>query len=199
MTGIEKIKERILADAGTEIAKIKDEAASRCAEITSAGETAAQDEYQKLFRKGTDDAEKRKERLESVAQLEARKETLAAKQNIITEAFELAVGKLLGMPDGEKKDFLAGLAVRAAHSGTEEVIFPNGTDRAFGEEVVAKANALLAAAGKNGALKLSAEQRDMRGGLILREGNIEANCSLDALVDDVRNDVTGEVAAILFE
>ncbi|MBR6259089.1 MAG: V-type ATP synthase subunit E [Oscillospiraceae bacterium] len=199
MTGIDKIKERILSDAKTEVTKVAEEAAARVSEIKTAGEAAAQEEYGKLFKKGTDDAEKRKERLASVAQLEARKQMLSTKQTLINEAFELAVSKMLGMSDGEKKDFLAKLAARAAGTGKEEVIFPAGTDSAFGQEVVDKANAALAAAGKTGNLKLSGESRDMRGGLILREGNIEVNCSLDALVDDVRNDVTGEVAAILFE
>lgn len=199
MTGIDKIKEHILSDAKTEVTKVAEEAAARVSDIKSAGEAAAQEEYGKLFKKGTDDAEKRKERLASVAQLEARKQMLSTKQDLINEAFELAVSKMLGMADGDKKDFLAKLAARAASTGSEEVIFPAGTDSAFGQEVVEKANAALAAAGKTGALKLSGESRDMRGGLILREGNIEVNCSLDALVDDVRNDVTGEVAAILFE
>ena len=199
MTGIDKITERILSDARAEVSKIEAEAKARCTEISSAGEAAAQDEYGRLFKKGVDDAEKRKERLGSVAQLEARKQMLGIKQQMISEAFELAVKNMLAMDDGKKKEVLAALAARAAHSGAEEVVFPVGTDGAFCDEVVGKANSLLAGSGKNGSLKVSGETREMRGGLILREGNIEINCSLDALVDDVRNDVTGEVAAILFE
>ena len=159
MTGIEKITERILADARAEAAEIEREAKARCEEIAAAGDAAAQDEYWKLFKKGTDDAEKRGERLGSVAQL----------------------------------------AARASRTGAEEIILPAGTDKAFGENVTAQANSLLASAGKNGALRLSSETREMRGGLVLRDGSIEVNCSLDAIVDDVRNDLTGKVASTLFE
>ena len=199
MTGIEKITERILADARSKVAEIEAENKAACEQIISAGETAAQDEYWKLFKKGTDDAEKRKERLGSVAQLEAKKQLLAVKQELIAKAFELAIEKIDTMADADKVKFLSEIAARASHSGNEEIIFPAGTDAAFGETVVAKANELLAAAGKNGALKLSGEKREMRGGLVLREGSIEMNCGLDALVDDVRNGLTGAVASTLFD
>lgn len=199
MNGIEKITARILSDSQGAVEAVKQEAAARCAEIAAAGDAAAQDEYWKLLKKGTEDAEKRGERLESVAQLEAKKQILGAKQQLISEVFELAAEKLIAMPEDENVAFLAALAARASRTGAEDVIFTADTRDKIGAQVVEKANSIISAAGKKAELKLSGESREMRGGLILRDGSIEMNCSLDALIDGVKNDVTGQVAEILFE
>jgi len=109
MNGIEKITARILSDSQGAVEAVKQEAAARCAEIAAAGDAAAQDEYWKLLKKGTEDAEKRGERLESVAQLEAKKQILGAKQQLISEVFELAAEKLIAMPErkaGETPEYI---------------------------------------------------------------------------------------------
>ena len=199
MNGIEKITARILSESQCAVDAVKQEAAARCAEIAAAGDAAAKEEYWKLLKKGTEDAEKRGERLDSVAQLEAKKQILGAKQQLISEVFELAAEKLIAMPEEENVAFLAALAVRASRTGAEEVIFTAETRDKIGAQVVEKANSIISASGKKAELKLSGESREMRGGLILRDGSIEMNCSLDALIDGVKNDVTGQVAEILFE
>ena len=199
MTGIEKIIERILSDARVDVAKIVQEENIRCSEISATGEAAAKSEYWRLFKKGTDDAEIRSERLASVAQLEAKKQVLTVKQELIAAAFERAVQNMINMPEDKNVDFLASLTVRASRTGTEEVVFPTETRGRFGKKVVEKANSMLTASGKRAELKLSEETRGIRGGIILRDGSIEMNCSLDALVDNIKNSITGDVASILFK
>ena len=92
---------------------------------------------------------------------------------------------------------LAALAAEAA-SGGEEMLLSEADAAAVGAEVVEKANAALAAAGKKAQLKLSAETRDIAGGLILRAGDIEVNCSIDALLSLNREALAAQVAGILF-
>lgn len=199
MTGIDKIIERILSDARTEVDRIVQEGKIRCSEIAAAGEADAKNEYWRLFKKGTDDAEIRSERLASVAQLEAKKQVLSVKQELIAAAFERAIQNMINMPEDRSMDFLASLAVRASRTGTEEVLFPAETRDRFGKKVVEKANSMLTLSGKRAELKLSEETRGIRGGIILRDGSIEINCSLDALVDNIKNSITGDVASILFK
>ena len=69
----------------------------------------------------------------------------------------------------------------------------------FGADVCAMANELLASRGKNASLSLSDDVRDMQGGIILVDGKIEINCSLEALVNSCRDELTGDVAKILFD
>ena len=199
MNGIEKITQRITADAQAEIDLIQAEAKAQCDKIAKDSDAAAQEEYWKIFKKGTKDAELRVERLGSVAALEAKKQMLAEKQDIVSLAFDRAVEQLLALPDDKYVAFLAKLASNASRTGSESIVL-SADDRAkHGSEVCAAANKLLASAGKPASLTLSDKTGNFRGGLILSEGSIEMNCSFEVLVNMRRPELSGEVAKILFD
>ena len=69
----------------------------------------------------------------------------------------------------------------------------------YGARVVAAANEILAAAGRSANLSLADESRDIQAGLILSNGKIETNCSVETLVELRRNELAPEVAKLLFE
>ena len=56
------------------------------------------------------------------------------------------------------------------------------------------ANALLG----DGKLSLADETGDFAGGLILRRGSVEANCTVELLVELSRNELSARVAELLF-
>ena len=60
------------------------------------------------------------------------------------------------------------------------------------------ANGLLKEAGKTAELTLSALSREMAGGVVLKEGDIETNGSLEALLQQNRDTAAADVAAVLF-
>lgn len=198
MNGIEKITQRITADAQVEIEKIQAEAKAQCEKIAKDSDAAAQEEYWKIFKKGTKDAELRVERMGSVAALEAKKQILAEKQDIVSMAFDRAVQMLLALPEEKYVLLLAKLAYDASRSGKETIVLTAGDREKYGADVCAAANKLLAKAGKTAELSLSDKTGDFRGGLILTEGNIEMNCSFDVLVNMRKAELSGEVAGILF-
>ena len=73
-------------------------------------------------------------------------------------------------------------------------------DRAgCGAKAVKAANELLAKRGLDGCLTLSDETRPMTGGLILKQGDIEVNCTVDTLLDLSRSELAARVAEVLFE
>ena len=47
-------------------------------------------------------------------------------------------------------------------------------------------------------LTLAGETREMEGGLTLRDGNVEVNCAFETELRVLREEMTAEVAAILF-
>jgi len=47
-------------------------------------------------------------------------------------------------------------------------------------------------------LTLSGETREMAGGLILRDGQVEVNCAFETQLRVLREEMTAEIAAILF-
>ena len=83
-------------------------------------------------------------------------------------------------------------------SGSEELIFCAEDRARVGQAVAEQANALLQKAGKAAKLTLSAETRPMCGGVVLKDGLIETNCSIGTMVSGLRPALSGKVAACLF-
>ena len=228
MNGIERITEKIEQDTQQEIDALLNEARAQAAEITAKYEAQARAESDDILARGERAAAQREERLASVAQLECRKAELAAKQEVIEEAFSLALKKLLALPEDRYVDLLADLAARAAMTGRETLIFSADDRRRVGKAVVAAANEKLARAAApelpgeltdsrvgaildkvvsgasallkgTGMLTLSEETRPMNGGFILSDGAVEVNCTFDTLIRLQRGALAGQLAKVLFE
>lgn len=198
MNGIEKITGRILEDAQAEVNEILSKAEAEAASIKAKYERQAKLESDILLRHGKERADERERNLAGTAALEARKATLAAKQKVVDKAFALAEKKLLDLPQKDYAALLASLAASSSHSGTEEIILSQKDRDELGAEVLKEANALLSNAGKVAKLSLSKETRPTGGGLLLKDGKIETNCTFDTLLRLVRSDISGDVAAVLF-
>ena len=204
MNGIEKITGQIDADVQKEIDAALDQARAQAKEIEARYESQAQTQGEALRRKGEQDAALRRERLVDVARLEARKTLLAAKQALVGQAFDLALKKLLELPDQEYIALLAKLAVAASRTGREQVILSQKDRSRYGKQAVTMANDMLAkkagprAAESAGMLTLAGESRPMAGGLILRDGRVETNCSFEVLIHLQRDALSAEVARALF-
>ena len=194
MNGIEKIIDRISGDAQAEIDAILDEARAEAAKITAKYEAQAKAEADEILKRGSAAAAEREDRLASMAQMEGRKAELAAKQEVIEEAFELALKKLQALPEDQYVELLAGLAVKASVTGKETLIFSAKDCDTVGAKVVAAANAKLT----NGALICSKETRSIDGGFILSDGAVEVNCSFTTLVRLQKSEITGDVSRVLF-
>ena len=196
MKGIDKITSRIIADAEAECAAVKKESDERVAAIREENERRAQEEYLRLVREGVKDTEQRVQRLDRTARLEAKKSILNMKQETVSRAFELAKGKIAELPERDYVAFLAREASEAAVSGQEEVIFCERDRKSVGAKAVKAANELLAAKGMPGMLTLS---DTTPGGLMLKQGDIEVNCTVDTLLDLARGELAARVAEVLFE
>ena len=204
MNGIEKITGQIDADVQKEIDAALDQARAQAQEIEDRYASQAQTQAEAIRRKGEQDAALRRERLVDVARLEARKTLLAAKQDLVGQAFDLALKKLLELPDQEYIALLAKLAVAASRTGREQVILSQKDRSRYGKQAVTMANDMLAkkagprAAESAGMLTLAGESRPMAGGLILRDGKVETNCSFEVLIHLQRDSLSAEVARALF-
>ena len=182
MNGIEKISARILADAEAEAAAIRGQAEEKAAQIAADYDKKIAAEQQRLS-----------------AEVEAaRRQLLETKQALVDKAFRQAEQQLRSLPQAEYEALCAHLACGASTSGCEELIFSAEDRERVGAAVTAKANELLQKAGKPAQLTLSAETRPIRGGVVLKNGLIETNCSLGTLVDGLRPELSGKVAARLF-
>ena len=199
MNGIETITRRIEEDTQAQVDEIRAEADAKCEEIKAKNDEMAQEIYWSLVKKGAKDAEQRLERLGSVAELEAKKRVLAEKQELISAAFDRAKELMLNMPEEDYTKFLATQAYKASRNGAEQLIFSKKDRAHYGKKVCTMANDMLSAEGKNAGLTLSEETRDIEGGVILADKDVEMNCSLETLLRISKRYIARDVAKILFD
>ena len=195
MNGIDKIIARLQSDTQTEIDALNAETEARCAALRAEYAEKAQAVYDARIRTGTEECRVQGERLASAADMESRKGMLAFKQSLVSDVFLGAVKQLTELPRDEYVSFLAGLAAKAAADGTEELVFNAKDAAAVGADVAKAANALLGAKGR---LTVSSQTRDIPGGVIVRQGDIETNCAVDVLVQMQRSALASQVAEVLF-
>ena len=227
MNGIEKITGQIAVDAQKEIDALLQQARDQAAQTAAGYEAQAASQSQAILERGEQEARRRKERLIDGARMEGRRAVLQTKQELVGRAFDLALEKLTGLPEEGYIALLARLAAAAARTGREQVILSQKDRSRYGKQVVTQANELLArevapklpeelTASRAGAvldkvvarstavlagtgmLTLSEETRPMAGGLILRDGRVETNCSFEALIHLQREDLAAQVAKVLF-
>jgi len=226
MDGIEKITARILEDARAQAQAIEAQAREKAQTIRNGFVEQAQRESAAILSRGEKAAAERLERQESAAQLERRKLELAARQQVLSEAFDKALDDLCRLSEEDYIALLAALAARAAVSGREQLIFSEADRARVGKQVVMAANELLVKGavpalpdmgeGKVGAfldkviqttaakvtgtgmLTLSEQTRPIRGGFVLSDGEVEVNCTFETLVRVQREKLEKEVADILF-
>ena len=227
MEGIEKITAKIAQDAQAEIEKLTAETDEKVKSILDSAQAQAREEAGDIVEKGRAAAGERLERLSSAAQMERRKLELAAKQEVLGEAFDLALEKLCTLPEKEYIDLLTKLALEASASGKERLIFSQKDRARVGKQVVMAANdallkerapglpeevtkskmgtlmdklihnttAIVTGAG----LTLSEQTRDIKGGFIMVDGDVEINCAFETLVRLQREQMEKKVADALFQ
>lgn len=193
MNGIEKITDRIAAEAQSEIDRVLSGAEAEVGKIMEKYRAQAEREAAEAAAKNERLAAEREERLVSVAQMEARKELLAARQSQVEAAFDQALNTLCALPEERYAAVAAELLTQAAAGGRGEAVFSPRDREKVGRAAVEEANKRL-----NGKLTLSEETRPLKGGFILVDGSVEVNCTFDTLVRLKRGELAGEVAAVLF-
>ena len=194
MKGTEKIIAHIGADAKAQADAILAQAEARCAEIREGYEQQAKQAYAERIRAGVKANQDRLDSMERLAKMEGRKAVLALKQDMVAESFDRACDQLVNLPAAEYGTFLAKLAVKASVTHDEEVVLNARDRKALGDKVIEAANKALG----GGKLTLSRETGNFKGGLILRRGIIEANCTAELLVDLCREEMAAELAGVLF-
>ena len=192
MNGLERITSRIETEAKSEVDGILEAGKAEARRIVDSWRARIEAETRELAAKNEKAAAEREERLKSAAEMDARKTILTAKQEMVEQAYALALDRLCSLSGETKVNLLADLMARASSTGTEEAVF-SAADQADGAKAVEKANA---ASGKK--LTLSKDAAPIRGGFILRDKNVEVNCAFETLVRLQKAETAGAVAKILF-
>ena len=186
------IKKKIENDARDEAGRILEKARENVETIKK----NAADEIKKM-ENGYSDRFKKEQpeilrRREIVAGLDVKKIELGVRQQAITDAFQAALTTLASMPGEAYISFIGKLFKKAVETGNEKV-YISKSEKNISSEWISKLNA------QNGwSLSLSEERRDISGGFILEQDNIETNCSFDMLVRWIRDEIEADVVKRLF-
>ena len=199
MKGTEKIIAHIENDAKAQAQAIIDEANKKADEVRSAGEKAAQEAYDKLIREGKAECEAMLGRKVRMAEMEAKKSILGAKQERVVETFAKSVSIICDMPKDKYVSLFAEMAAKVSVSGTEKMYFNKKDKDECAQRIADRANELLASQGRAGKLTVADEAVNICGGFVLIENGIELNCSAEMLVDRCHKTMVAEVANALFE
>ena len=198
MIGTDRIVSHIRDEAQAEKNAALAQAGAKAAEIAAEFAKKAQAEADELLRSGKEAAEQRVLRADRTNRLEARKDILGLKQGLVTAAFDKARQAILALDEDKYVAFLAAQAGAAALTGSEEVVLGKADRERLGARIVEAANAAAAKRGLAADLKLSDAVLPADGGLVLRRGSIEVNCTLDKLLEMSHSSLDAEVASILF-
>lgn len=198
MSGADKLKEKIISEAAGQAEKVLAEAKKRAEEIVAGAQKQADVRKKLILEQAQLQAEERRRRARTIAELDARKALLGAKEELIEDTFRQALARLGALQSAELRDVLRPMLLAAAQSGKEEIIVSAGGRELFTPEFIAAVNKALEEQGKQGGLILSDETREIQSGFILRSGEVEINNSFESILRMQRDQLEPEVAAALF-
>ena len=193
MAGLDKIIERITQDSAVKCEGILKEATAQATTIKADAAAASKKDADKVLAKAAKQAQAIVEMAKSGSAMEQKNALLDAKVGIIDEAVSYAKTKLAGTGDSEYFDIVLKL-VKAYAQDSEGIMYFSQKDLSrlpadFAEKVIALTG---------GKLKVSSEPKNIDGGFILAYGDIEINCSFDALISEKLDGIKDTLNKIIF-
>ncbi|KMZ54397.1 V-type ATP synthase subunit E [Dorea sp. D27] len=196
MTGLDKMKSQILDEAKAAADSKLSEARSQAEEILDKAKAEAAKTTSSISQKSEAEIANYKERIVSSIDLQRRTKILAAKQEIIAEVLDKAYGTLKTMESGAYFDMLLKLLGKYALPQEGEIYFSSADLERLPDGYEAKISG--AAAEKGGSLTLSKTGRNIENGFILAYGGIEENCTIKAMFDAKKDELSDKVHKLLF-
>ena len=188
---IEQIKDKILKSSIDDARRIFDKGRMESRDKVYEAARIAEQTVKASKDKATQDATTLKSRRESMANLEARKMKLSAKQEVISDCFSEALSEISKMP---KQEYIHLLSKKLAEIGVDqgEIVLNKKDLEAIGSDFLALANE------KNGKFTLSKDTLDAAGGFILRVGLVEMDSTLEMMVSSAKESVMTDIVSVLF-
>ena len=197
MTGLDKIIQAIDTEAKAVASDIIAKAENEAEEIKAAARSQAETKCAEIAERSTMDVESVLNRAESGAGLQKKKMMLEVKQRLINEIIDKAKVQLLNLPDNEYFDVILKLIKKHAHRETGRIIFSSIDKKRIPnnfEDLITKSLSQLSGA----TLTIADETAEIDGGFILVYGEIEENCSFDALFIADKEELQDKVNSFLF-
>ena len=219
MTGLEKVTGKIIADAEADARATLAAAQADCEAADAAAAAKTEADCDGLRESAGREGESLIRLAKSAAEMARRDVLLETRSGLVEEAYRQAEKEIRDLPADKYAALLTGMLKAALRRQLEDEqesmrlygeniapaayeILLNARDRkTYGQQLLDAVNAgSFAKIGltRQDAVKLPNETADITGGLILRCGEVEINCSLRMMFDEVRRRTEGRVSGILF-
>jgi len=198
MTGLEKILKVIEEDATKSAEVVIAEATRQAEEITTAAKADSEMKRANIAKQSEIDVKACLSRAESAALLQEKKLILNAKQQMISNVITSSMESLVKLPDKEYFEIIIKMLNKYALDQSGQILFSTKDKQRLPIEFENTIRTALLEK-KGASLTISEEMRGFNGGFILIYGNVEENCSFDALFFAAKEDLQDKVCALLFE
>ena len=219
MTGLEKVTGKIIADAEADAREILERAEAECAAIREKYAVSTAAELEALREQSDRECQALIVRARSSAAMAKRNAILEARAAILDEAYAAAEKQVRSMGGEQYLDLLCKMLRSALQRqlegeadslrlygedispATYEVVLNSRDRSSYGEKLMAAYRAGFGAKLSPAVLaklRLASDTAPIDGGLILRCGPVETNCSLAMLMAENRRETEAKVNRILF-
>ncbi|MBE5966608.1 MAG: hypothetical protein E7255_06535 [Lachnospiraceae bacterium] len=197
MTGLEKILMAIESTAKANADETINEAKKEAERIMEEAKAEAKSKCDEITRKSEEDRKPILQQYESEARLQERRLILEAKQKIIQDVIAKAKNSLTTMPEKEYFDFILRMVKKLALNKPGSIVFSAEDVKRMPEDFEDRLKKAFDA--KEGAsLTISDRTEKIDGGFILVYGDVEENCSFEALFRAALENLQDKVNALLF-
>lgn len=184
MSKLENLTKKILDDARVQAEGIKENARKKSEGVINTKIKEAHDRKDKIIEKANSEAEMMKDRVVSSAELKVRDEKLKAKQKVMDKVFLMAKESLKGLSEDEFSSFITKTTEKIEIKGKGSLVVPSGKKEMIESKI--KDLEIL-------------EDENLESGFILKDDDVIYNYTFDSLVDEIREELEGEIAKNLFQ
>ena len=191
MTGLEEMKAAIEEESRLECAEIGRRAQEQAATIREEAQAAAAARYQEIVLDARRECAGELQRAMEVKRL-----LLRTKTELIDETIAMALRRLRELPDGDYFNVLQTLALSYARKGEGELLLSQRDLQRLPADFADTLNGMLKNQGAQ--VHIGAQYAKIADGFLLAYGDIEVNCSFEALLEASLEQVKDALSRELF-
>lgn len=195
MSGLEIMLKTIREEAAAQAQAMLDQAKADASQFLDQAQEASNASCEAILEESRRQAADIRQRAQAQGELQRRRGLLERKQQLLEQTAQAAREGILALPQEEYFSLLIGLAARSAEPGRGVMFLSPKDIERLPPGFAAQLNAALP---QGAALEVSSSPRHMDGGFVLQYGDVEQNCSLAALFDELREAILDEAREALF-
>lgn len=196
MSGLDKMKAQILKEAERKAEEILSQANRQAELLVEKATEEARAEAASMTEKAEQGAAEYVRRVESSLDMHRRQALLAAKQEVIRDVLDRAYGRIVNLGDEEYFGMLEKMLEKFVRPQDGIICFSEDDLKRMPADFPEKIRTTAANAG--GSLILADAPVRTGGGFLLVYGGVEENCTIKAVFDSKREELSDKVNSLLF-